>query len=66
MTSARPSIDDPDECPNRAAHTYAPRAYTAWHHWASRMNRTHRQIRCEGCGRFRIWIPRTPRPAGDS
>lgn len=42
-------------------HTPSPAGYIAWHTWAARMNRTHRQLRCKGCGRFRIWIPRTPR-----
>lgn len=46
------------ECPSFHDHTPCPDGYIQWHAWARRMNRTHKQIRCTGCGRFAIWIPR--------
>lgn len=39
-------------------HTLAPAGYLAWHDWAKRMSRTHRQVRCAGCGLYAIWIPK--------
>lgn len=45
-------------CPNEAAHADAPESYAAWFAWAERKARTHTQVRCEGCGRFSVWVPR--------
>lgn len=39
-------------------HTPAPTGYAAWHAWAGRMSRTHRQVRCPGCGLFNVWVPK--------
>lgn len=47
-------------CPNQAEHTPCPSGYLDWFSWAERMNRTHGQRRCEGCGRWAIWYRRTP------
>lgn len=47
-------------CPNEAAHTPAPAGYVAWHEWAAKMGRTHRQVRCPGCGLFRVWVSKKP------
>ena len=41
-----------------ADHTPAPDGYCAWHDWAMKMGKTHRQIRCDRCGLFKIWIPK--------
>lgn len=38
-----------------------PEGYLQWHSWAARMSKTHRQIRCEGCGLFQIWVPKQKR-----
>ena len=43
-------------CPNQAAHTPAPVGWPDWHAWASRMSKTHRQLRCPGCGLWMIWV----------
>jgi hypothetical protein len=47
------------------AHTPAPLGYLAWHAWAERQARTHRQRRCPDCGLWAIWTPKavytTPR-----
>ena len=39
-----------------------PGGYVAWHEWAEKKNRTHRQERCPGCGRWTVWRRRA---AGD-
>ena len=56
--TARRSPEPP--CPNAAEHTPAPADYLGWFSWAERMNRTHDQRRCEGCGRWAIWYRRPP------
>jgi len=54
------------ECPSFHDHTPAPEGYLDWHAWAERMSKTHRQIRCTGCGRFAIWIEKkASNPADD-
>ena len=35
----------------------APTGYLAWHEWAEKKARTHRQTRCPGCGLYKIWKP---------
>ena len=50
-------------CPNIGLHTPAPLGYGAWHDWAERMSRTHRQRRCAGCGLFQIWVRGAKRKA---
>jgi hypothetical protein len=46
-------------CPNKAEHTY-PEAeqfgYVAWHFWAAKKSKTHRQKKCPGCGLYKIWV----------
>ena len=48
-------------CPQRGCHTKAPEGYIQWHTWAERKAKTHRQIRCPGCGLFAIWVPKRNR-----
>lgn len=55
----RPSPEP--SCPNEAEHTPCPTGYADWWSWCERMNRTHEQRVCDGCGRYAIWYPR---PAG--
>lgn len=52
-----PHRDPP--CPQAAKHTPCPTSYSGWHDWADRMARTHDQVRCDGCGKFAIWVPKT-------
>jgi hypothetical protein len=47
-------------CPSFEEHTPCPSGYIDWHEWAARMKRTHRQIKCGGCGRYSIWEPLPP------
>jgi hypothetical protein len=37
-------------------HMDGPDGYLAWHDWAKRMGQTHYQLRCGGCGLYKIWI----------
>ena len=45
------------ECLNAKNHTERPEQYIAWHNWAERKSKTHRQIKYKGCGLYEIWIP---------
>jgi len=45
-------------CPDRIHHTEVPQDYLAWHSWAKLMSKTHRQLKCAGCGRYLIWLPK--------
>ncbi len=55
MVKGRPVPAFPAGC---EPHTECPDAYLAWHAWAGRMSRTHRQRQCAGCGLLAIWEPR--------
>ena len=46
---------------SKCKHTEQPTAYLAWHQWAQKMRRTHRQTRCPGCGLFYLWKPKRKR-----
>jgi hypothetical protein len=54
---AKKTADPRAHCPNRAKHTPCPDGYVAWHEWAAKKARTHRQTRCTGCDRLSIWVP---------
>jgi hypothetical protein len=41
-------------------HTPCPKGYLAWHIWAEKKSKTHYQVRCDECGRLRIWRKRAP------
>lgn len=48
-------------CPDFQHHTPCPVAdsdYLGWHAWARKMSKTHRQVKCSGCGLYAIWIPK--------
>lgn len=45
-------------CPNAGEHTVQPEGYVHWHLWAKEMARTHKQLKCPGCGLFEIWEPK--------
>lgn len=43
-------------CPKRDKHAICPEGYSNRHDWAKTMNKTHKQIKCDGCGLFAIWV----------
>lgn len=49
---------DTPACPNAKDHTQHPEGYVAHLTWAYEMLRTHRQVRCAGCGLWAIWVPK--------
>jgi hypothetical protein len=53
-----------DACPDRKKHTRCPRGYVAWHEWAEKKMRTHRQVRCPTCNLLAIWKPKKNREVG--
>ncbi len=48
-----------DECTSE--HTPCPVGYYAWHEWAGKKGRTHRQVKCKACGLYVIWVKRKKR-----
>jgi hypothetical protein len=48
----------PGSCPTPEKHTPSPSGYFAWHEWAEEKAKTHKQIRCPGCGLWAIWLPK--------
>lgn len=40
----------------KCKHIKEPTGYIEWHNWAEKKSRTHRQIRCEKCGLYKIWL----------
>lgn len=42
------------KCRNRLKNE--PKAYLAWLDWAENKSKTHKQLKCELCGYFHIWV----------
>ena len=38
-------------------HTPTP-PYPEWLDWARQKSRTHKQVRCPGCGLWHVWVPK--------
>lgn len=47
-----------DDCPDAKKHTRCPSGYLAWHEWADKKAKTHRQTQCSTCGYWSIWVPK--------
>jgi uncharacterized protein YkwD len=45
--------------PNGCVHTPVPEGYLQWHDWAYRASKTHAAIKCEQCGLWKIWLPKS-------
>lgn len=53
------------DCPNREAHTPLPYMYDEL--WLDQMTSTHRQVKCPGCHRWCIWVPKgAPVPSDET
>jgi len=52
------SLYDKDTCPARSKHSKEPEGYLQWHAFAEEKSKTHRQIRCQTCGLYVIWVKR--------
>ena len=48
------------QCPEAENHTPCPEGYVARSDWAQAMMKAHRQIKCPGCGLYKIWGSKTP------
>jgi hypothetical protein len=46
----------------KCKHTKQPIGYLAWHDWAEKKSRTHRQKRCPVCGLWSIWVKKKAKP----
>lgn len=44
--------------PAQCKHTPCPSGYLGWHSWAEEKSKTHAQVRCPGCGKWAIWLPK--------
>lgn len=44
------------KCPDKHLHTESPDGYLAWHAWAEKMSKTHKQERCPTCGCWVMWV----------
>jgi len=45
-------------CPHFEDHTPRPEGYIQWRARAGEMAKTHRTIKCPGCGLYEIWVPK--------
>ena len=50
-----PTVPTP---PAKCKHTKCPECYVEWYYWAEKMKKTHKQIKCKGCGLWSIWVKR--------
>lgn len=55
MINGHPVPKFPDEC---EPHTPQPHGYLQWDAWAERMDKTHNQRQCKGCGLYAVWEPK--------
>lgn len=42
----------------KCKHTPCPVGYLGWHDWAQKKAKTHKQVKCEHCELFAIWVKR--------
>ena len=45
-------------CPNVMNHSLCPLGYSDWHDWAEKMSASYDQVKCPGCGLYKIWVLR--------
>lgn len=44
-------------------HNHPELSYAASFEWAAKKGKTHRQIKCQECGLYKIWVPKNRRTA---
>lgn len=49
-------LEDFAFCLDANKHTQHPVDYLAHHAWMGRKQKTYKQIKCETCGRWAIWV----------
>jgi hypothetical protein len=55
----QPRYERVEDCPKTTErHTPCPRSYLAWHEWAQKQARSHRQRKCPTCGLWAVWVPK--------
>lgn len=47
-----------DVCSKEMNHTPCPHGYVQRQNWAEEMLKTHRQVKCSGCGLYKVWVPK--------
>jgi hypothetical protein len=54
------------DCPNYENHEPMPTGYVEFSVWGEKMNKTHKNVKCSGCGLYQIWELRkvSARPQG--
>ena len=65
IRASEPTAEDIERIKNTCKnHTpNQPTGYVAWFDWAKKMSKTHKQIKCEGCGLYSVWVPKQKRKA---
>lgn len=48
----------------KCRHAVCPESYVAWHEWAEKKARTHRQEKCPVCGLWEVWVLDEDGPRG--
>ena len=49
------------DCPNYANHEPMPRDYVSFDEHGKLLNKTRKNVKCPGCGLYKIWVPRKPK-----
>ena len=52
------SVNPDEPCPNHENHTKCPDCCLEWQEWAKLMDKTHKQVKCQRCGLWAIWVRR--------
>ena len=47
------------ECPNYENHEPMPIGYVEFHEYGKKLNKTHKNVKCPGCGKYRLWVERS-------
>lgn len=66
LAAIRKRLDEAKKmpCKNAHKHTPQPEGYVEWHEWAIRTLKLYRQVKCRGCGLYKIWVKKTSPHSG--